>query len=627
MDSRLLEFYNRELQFVREMGSEFAHEFPKIAGRLGLDEFECADPYVERLLEGFAFLAARIQLKLDAEYPRISEHLLEIVYPHYLAPTPSMAVVQLQPGQDIVSLPDGFLVPRDSVLRSHVSQGEQTRCEFRTCHEVKLWPLEITEAEYMTNLERIAGALSTSAKPARAGIRLRLKTKGGLSFRKLSLDSLGIFLPGRDQTAFRIYEQVHANGLGVVARVVQSSSAEVLATELARIRTLGFSDREALFPATTASFSGYRLLQEYFSFPQRFMFFELCGLRDIIGRCEGNEIDLVILLDTVSKSLENSLNASDFALFCTPAINLFPKKADRIHVSARQDEYHLVPDRSRPLDFEVFQVQEVVGYDAGSEQKLEFLPFYALRGNPSTKLRHGYYTIHREPRNLSAREKLRGARSSYAGGELYLSLVDASEAPFPASVKQLSVSTLCTNRDVPLTMPIGTGGGDFDLESGAPVQAIRCLAGPTEPKPSITRLSGELTWRLVNHLSLNYLSLLTADEKQGAGGLRDLLRLYGEAKNPAIEKQIEGIRRVQATRVTRRLPLPGPAAFGRGMEVSMTCEDQAFQGSGVFLFGAVLNEFISKYVSINSFTELVLKTTERGEIMRWSANPGRRTVV
>jgi type VI secretion system protein ImpG len=627
MDSRLLEFYNRELQFVREMGSEFAREFPKIAGRLGLDEFECADPYVERLLEGFAFLAGRVQLKLDAEYPRISEHLLEIVYPHYLAPTPSMAVVQLQPGQDIVSLTDGFLVPRDSVLRSHVSRGEQTRCEFRTCHEVKLWPLEIAEAEYMTNLERVAGALSSSTKPARAGIRLRLKTKGALPIRKLSLDTLGVFLPGRDQTAFRIYEQVHANGLGVVARAVQSSAAEVLVTERAQIRTLGFSDREALLPTTTPSFSGYRLLQEYFAFPQRFMFFELCGLREIFGRCEGSEIDLVVLLDTVSKSLENALNASDFALFCAPAINLFPKKADRIHVSARQDEYHLVPDRSRPLDFEVFQVRDVVGYDAGSEQKLEFLPFYALRGNPSAKLRHGYYTIHREPRNLSAREKLRGTRSSYAGGEIYLSLVDASEAPFPASVKQLSVSTLCTNRDVPLTMPIGAGASDFDLESGAPVQAIRCLAGPTEPKPSITRLSGELTWRLVNHLSLNYLSLLTADEKQGAGGLRDLLRLYGEAKNPAIGKQIEGIRSIQATRVTRRLPLPGPAAFGRGIEVSMTCEDQAFQGSGVFLFGAVLNEFISKYVSINSFTELVLKTTERGEIMRWSANPGRRTVV
>ncbi len=652
MDSRLLYYFNRELQHLREVGGEFAKEFPKIAGRLGLDEFACVDPYVERLLEGFAFLAARVRLKLDAEFPRFTQSLLETVYPHYLAPTPSMLVAQFEPDLTNSALADGFLLPRDTVLRSIIGKGEQTACEYRTGHDVTLWPIRVAEAQFHS---QDLGTLEVPQEfGAKGGIRIRIQCMAGLVFSELKLDSLIFYLRGLDETPMRIYEQLFANTVGVV---IQSSKRPVKWREVlpgrsgrahpeartddcagshatartraggeSSIRPVGFDDREALLPYGPRSFQGYRLLKEYFAFPQRYMFVELAGLTGAVQHCQDSELDIVILLKDSDPELEGRVDATTFALFCSPAVNLFRKRADRIHLSDHFSEFHVVPDRTRPLDFEVYEVLRVIGHGATADEEQEFLPFYSASDFDAQGGGAGaYYAVGRVPRTASAREKQFGRRATYAGSEVYLSLVDSKESPYRADLRQLEVVTRCTNRDMPLQMPVGVAAADFTMDVDAPVESVRCLSGPTSPRPSPAE--GEVAWRAISHLALNYLSLADADEEEGASALRDILKLYGDNSDPQVRKQIDGVRRITTRPIIRRIGRPGPIAFARGLEVTLTLDEAAFEGTGVFLLGAVLDRFFENYVSINSFTETVVKTLQRGEVIRWPARTGQRQTL
>jgi type VI secretion system protein ImpG len=625
MDPRLLQYYNRELQFLRELGGEFAQEFPKIAGRLGLEGFECTDPYVERLLEGFSFLAARVQLKIDAEFPGFTQHLLEIFYPHYLAPTPSMLIARFALDPTEAALEQGFVIPRATELRGVLGKGEQTSCEYRTAHPVTLWPLEITEAQYFAGKEPVAMLDLPNAHRIRAGVRLRLRTTlPGLPFSKLPLDRLNLYLQGSDALPMRLYEQLLANAVVVAARPGQRPAPWHEVIPGPSIGRVGFAEEQALLPFSPPSFQGYRLLHEYFVFPPRYLFVELSGLSKAVRRCAGEDLEILILLNRHDPLLENRVAAENFVLFCTPAINLFPKRADRIHLTQRVAEHHVVPERTRPMDFEVYQVKGVTGIGADGEEQ-EFLPFYAHYDRLSQHGGRSFYTVHRLPRLLSSQQRRAGPRSSYVGSEIYLGLVDADETPYRGNLQQVAVSTLCTNRDLPLHLPVGRGETDFTLSSGAPVKAIRCITGPSHPR--FSRAHGDTAWRLVSHLSLNYLSLIDTDERQGAAALRELLALYGDLAEATVQRQIDGVISAQSRPITRRAPIPGPIAFARGLEVAVQLDESAFEGAGAFLLGAVLEQFFAKYVSINSFTETVVRSTERGEIMRWPARIGCRHLL
>ncbi|MCU1740478.1 MULTISPECIES: type VI secretion system baseplate subunit TssF [unclassified Pseudomonas] len=619
MNPRLLDLYNQELQHVRESAAEFAKEYPKIAGRLTLSGLDCADPYVERLLEGFAYLTARVQLKLNAEYPTFTHNLLEIAYPHYLAPTPSMTVVQLQTDPDEGSLAGGFTLPRDSVLRATLGKDTQTSCEYRSAHAVTLWPLQVSHAEYFGNPSAVLGRLAASEPKAKAGLRLTLRTGAELPFNQLDLDSLPLYLNGADEQPFRLYEQLLGNACAVFARAPGGDWVERLPADA--LRACGFDDREAAMPVVAQAFQGYRLLQEYFALPQRYLFVEFAELGRAVKRCAGQELELIVLFERFDPSLESSVGAAQFVPFCTPAINLFPRRVDRIHLSERVNEHHVIADRTRPMDFEIHSLTGVTGHGTGPDQP--FLPFYAVRDPSRYGRDQAYYTLRREPRVLSSEQRRKGTRSTYVGSETFISLVDNRQAPYGHDLRQLGVSALCTNRDLPLFMNVGTGKSDFTLADSAPVSAIRCLAGPSRPRAS--HAHDNQAWRLISQLSLNYLSLSEAG--QGAAALRELLRLYGESNDAALQLQIEGLREVSSKPCTRRLPMPGPIVFGRGLEITLEFDENAFRGTGVFLLGAVFERFLARYVSINSFTETVIRTTERGEIMRWKAKPGRRPTL
>jgi type VI secretion system protein ImpG len=620
MDARLLRYYERELLHIREMGAEFAREYPKIAGRLGMQGIDVADPYVERLLEGFAFLAARVQLKIDSEFPRFTESLLEIVYPHYLSPLPSMAVAEFKPILSEGALAQGYKLPRDSSLQTSIVGGEKSACEFRTGHDVVMWPIEITEAKYFGS----AGALATikveQLDDVKAGLRLCLRTTAGVAFDQLTLDRLVLYLRGEGRTARRLYEQILGNAVAFVVRPKGGAQPWQDRHGKAHLRPVGFERDEALLPLSQRSFEGYRYLQEYFAFPERFLFVALEGLRSSIARCASTELEVVILFNRRDGELENIVDKENFALNCAPIINLFPKRADRIHLTQGQRELHVVPDRTRPMDFEVWAVSNVQGFGTGVEPEQQFQPFYACHDH-TVLGESAFYTVHREVRRLSARQRQRGSRSSYIGSETFISIVDPSNAPYRNNLRQLGVQTLCTNRDLPLHASIGKTQSDFTLEVGAPVEAVRCLVGPTKPRPSVAH--GEVSWRLISQLSLNYLSLLDNDPAQGPAALRALLNLYADQYDAAMQRQIEGIKSITARSVNGRIPTTGPITFGRGVEISLTCDETAFEGGSSFLLGLVLQEFFAKYVSINSFTATVLRSTERGEVMRWAPKLGR----
>ncbi len=623
MDPRHLEYYNRELQHIREIGGEFAAEFPKIAGRLGLSGFECADPYVERLLEGFAFLAARVQLKIDAQFPTFTQHLLEMVYPHYLAPTPSMAVVQFQPNLAEGALAEGYVLPRNSSLKGGLGTGQETACEYRTAHKTTLWPLELTAAEYFVHAGPVVKTDLTVLKRSKAGIRLRLRCTAGLTFDRLALDCLTLFLRGADELPFRLYELLAAKPVAVIVQPTLRPLPWYDLLEPSSIVPRGFADEEALLPYPPASFQGYRNLHEYFAFPERFLFVELRGLSKSLRRTPNSEIDIIVLLPRRDPALETGVDASNFALFCTPAINLFPKRCDRIRLSDGVHEHHLIPDRTRPLDYEVYRVDGVTGHSRGDQESQAFLPFYAAPDLTVHGDHPAYYNLRRIPRRLSSRQRREGPRTSYIGSEVFLDLVDTAQAPYRGDLHQLAVTTLCTNRDLPLQLPIGTGNSDFKVKENAPVKATRVVAGPTPPRPS--HAHGDTAWRLISHLSLNYLSIVDGTQ-DGAAALRELLSLYGNSTDAAIHKQIEGVRSVASKPITRRLPGVRPVTYARGLEITLDCDETAFEGSGVFLLGSVLERFFARYAAINSFTETVL-TTNRGEIMRWPPTIGRRQIL
>jgi type VI secretion system protein ImpG len=460
MDPRLLGYYRQELLHIRDAAAEFAREHPKVAARLALDTTsaggECVDPYVERLLEGFAFLAARVHYQQDSEYVRFTQYLLELVYPGYLAPTPSMLIAQMDPDVDDPALSVGPTVPRGSAMSSRLQPGERTACRFTTGQAVRLWPLRIAQARFQSHVTDVpALALAGLASP-NACLRLRLKVGASLIANQLELDELVLHLAGDDGIAHRVYEQFFARclAIAVVDPLKRHALAGVLGAEA--LQPGGFDDDEALLPVQDRALSGYRLLKEYAAFPARYLFARIKGLREILARVGSSEFELLFITDRSDVTLEKSLDPSNFALHCTPAINLFGKRADRVEINHRDHEFHVISDRARPTDYEVFSLQSVVGIDkSGVTQVREFKPLYA-RYDDAGADSYAFYSTRRVQRVASESSRLRGPRSSYVGTEVYITLADPKTAPWPASVVQLGISTLSTNRDLPLTLTVGS---------------------------------------------------------------------------------------------------------------------------------------------------------------------------
>ncbi|RYF82135.1 MAG: type VI secretion system baseplate subunit TssF [Comamonadaceae bacterium] len=629
MDPRLLSLYEQELRYFRESSGEFARAFPKIAHRLGIEGQEVADPYVERLIEATAFLSARVNLKLDAEYPRFTGHLLDIVYPHFLAPTPSMAICAFTPMQDDANLAMGPTLPRGSALRARQAAGQNTHCEFRTSQALRVWPVEITRAQYFSYAPDLPLAQHPRAREIRGGLRITLQATAGLRFDQIAMDALQLYFGGADDVAWQLHECVLGQPVGLMLRAAQPTApVRLLPGDV--IHEVGYGDDEGLLPATATGFSGFRLVQEYFAFPERFRFARITGLAPLLAQTPASEIELVLLFSRGDAVLEKLVSADNVQLHCVPAINLFPKRLDRVVVNEGVSHFHLLPDRTRPQDFEVHSVTEVVGHGgaaAGAPQdaplEQTFLPFYAAF-HGARHSHPAYYTTTREPRMQSTRQRTEGHRSSHIGSELYMQIVDPQQAPYSVALRQLAVTALVSNRDLPLLLPIGRDN-DFDCVDSFPVQRVRMVRGPSRPVSPV--VGGGLGWRVIDHLALNYLSLSDSTPEKGAAALREMLTLYAVHADDARQLQVRGLLSVRSRAVTRRLPLPGPIAFGRGLEVTLELDPAAFHGHSAFLFGAVMSRYLGRHVEVNHFVETVLRMAGQGERMRWRPACGTRQIV
>jgi type VI secretion system protein ImpG len=623
MDPRLLKYYNQELQHLREMGAEFALQFPKIASRLRMEGLEVSDPYVERLLEGFAFLTARVQLKLDAEFPRFTQRLIEIVHPQFLAPMPSMVIAQLQPQTGDASLAAGHLVPRGSMLRTQPVRGTDTDCGFRTAHDVQLAPIEIIDAEYFSHASNLPLSSMPEWRKFGGGVRLKLRATAGVDFAQIQLDDLRLHLSGIDDVAYRLHELICGQTMGILVLAGEGIGVRHAVLSADSVQPVGFDDEHALLPVTHRGLAGYRLMQEYFAFPQRFLFFDLTDIGQALRRLGGQEIEIVLLFSRGDNTLQQTVDASSFALHCVPAINLVEKRCDRVHIGTQTSDYQVVVDRARPMDFEVYSVVDVVGYGEGLDSERRFHPLYAAF--QAEGQRHpAYYALQREPRLMSEVQKRDGPRSGYIGSEVFISIVDPDDAPYRADLHQLGIRALVSNRDLPLLMTVGTAN-DLALEEDAPVSGVRIVKGPSRPLG--TQREANLAWRFINQLSMNHLSLIDTDEQHGAAALRELLRLYTNEGDAALQRQVDGVRSVRTTPVVRRLPMPGPIAFGRGVRIDLEVDELAFQGASAFLLGCVLERYFARHVSMNGFTEMNVKSRTRGDILTGRPRCGSRPIA
>ncbi|PMS20437.1 type VI secretion system baseplate subunit TssF [Trinickia dabaoshanensis] len=642
MNETLLAYYEEELRHLREVGGEFAQAFPKVAQRLGLDAFECADPYVERLLEGFSFLAARVRMRMDAQFPRFTQHLAEMIYPGLLAPTPSMAVVQIEPDRTHPALARAIAVPRGTALSSQLDRDGTTRCEYRTAHALTLLPLRLAQAGYRGFDCLPSGWAPRLDSAPKAVLTLRFEWGPSARDARGALDRLPLYLRGSEGVAELLHTRMTGHCLAGCLRLGEGSGVRYVPLPSRCVQPKGFEDSEALLPVSSAAYRGCRLLREYFAFAQRFAFVELIGLRQWAAAMEpGGEagmaaFDVVLLLDTFDAALQNSIDAASFALHCTPAINLFARRADRIALDDRRFEHHVVVDRTRPLDFEVFAIEGIDGYAPGGAATRRFAPLYRAGDPGECAVAPGYFQMRRAPRLLSASERMRGGRSRYAGSEVFVALVTPSEAPYAADLQQLGADVLCTNRDLPLSMPVGLGTTDFtgggQLQA---VQSVRCLAGPTIPRPALAEPTN--LWRLLDMLSTSRLPLVaSANEWAGAAtqpaahdarALRRWLAALCPADDAAGRHQISLLRHASAKTITRRLPLPGPISYGRGLEITLTFDDAAPVSAPASLLGAVLAAALAEYMPINQFAETVVCAPARGMVTRYPAKAGRCEIL
>jgi len=608
MRDELLTYYERELTYVRRLAAEFAEKYPKVAGRLLLEPGKCEDPHVERLIEAFALLAARIHLKLDDEFPEITEALLQVLYPHFLAPVPSLAIAQFVLDPDQGALSNGYTVDRHTTLFARPSQG--TICRFRTAYRTTIWPIEVTLARVETPAPAPA-----AGKTAPAAIRLRLRTLGAVTFNELALDRLRFFLSGESGLTNALYEAL----FGTCTRIElcdpdPSGTIAPITLPLSCLSEVGFDAEEGLLPYSSRSFHGYRLCQEYFSFPEKFLFADVSGLEPVSSAGFDREVDLVFFLSRPPR-IDQALEPQNFRLGCTCIVNLFEQVAEPIRLDHAHTEYRVVADERRQQTTEVYSVDSVTALNPQTGEAEEYQPFYSFRHSFTRQRPTTFWHTARRP----------SQRKNDAGTEVFLSLVDLDFRPTLPASEVLTVRTTATNRDLPGSLPFGDPSGDFELEGSAPIKRILCLVKPTPTRRAA--MGHRLQWRLISHLSLNYLSLVGEGAEGTPEALQEILRLYDYAESPVAQQQITGMARIASKHVVRRIRTGAGSGLARGIEATIEFDESRYVGSGVYLFSSVLEKFLGLYVSINSFSELVAVSRQRGQLKRWPPRSGQQALV
>lgn len=615
----LLPYYERELGFLRELSGEFSRRYPKIAGRLQMENDQCEDPHAERLIESFALLASRIHKKLDDEYPEISSSFLDMLYPHYLRPIPSSTIVQFECDPVRPEIDQRYRIAREETVTAPAIQG--VTCKFRSCYPVDLYPLSLSAARI--ELTGSSPYLRRQAPDATAVLTLELTTHGNLQINQIGLESLRFFLDGEPALMHLLYELLLGHALRV--RVGNGSDDPRFIRELpaASIQPVGFGRDEGLLEYDERSFLGYRLLTEYFSCPDKFLFVDFTQLQKAAAHLSGEKLVIQCLLDTYPDSerharLLNSLNINNLKMGCTPVVNLFVQPGEPIRVTHQKESYPVQTDARKPLAYEVIQVRKVMRVEKNEAQEncQEVLPFYALRHGSERNPPRFYWHASRE----------NSPRRDDKGTDIRLHLVDLNFSPVRPAAEVLSLDLLCSNRDWPEQIPFGGNQAgahlDFSLPGHAVVKRVKLLR---KPGPSLrSPLKRGLQWRLISHLSLNYLSIVDS----GREALQEMLTLYNLTDSPVNTRQIQGIHAISSQPAVTRVAGRDFTGFVRGTEITLTLDEDYYVGTGIYLFASVLERFFALYCAPNSFTRLRVRALQRNEeIAAWPARAGESLVI
>ncbi|PWJ16558.1 type VI secretion system baseplate subunit TssF [Jannaschia seohaensis] len=629
MDRMFLDYYEAELEHIRALATEFAALNPNAAGSLSIDTTPCPDPYVERLLEGVAYLAARTRLKLDVESSRYVRTLLDTLYPDLAGPAPAMTLAQMEPGPQVDTMLDGHLMRRGTRMIAGLREGLRTRATYTTSEDVHLWPVTLTDVTYLQDRSALvqAGVSDAASRDVAAGLRIRLARRGAGRLADLSLDALTVHF-GMGPRGGPLFDAVFGAGQGALARAAGSDAPY---RPIGRPQMVGIGDETGLLPRVRPSFEGYRLLREYFLMPARFHGMRLSGLSPAVrvAKDDGQGIEIVVPLGRADPAL-SALSTADLRLHVTPVVNLFEHECNLVELRPGRSSHTVHADRTRPKDFEIYRLLRVE--DAETEgPDARIAPLFSVAPRPGE--RSGYvYTAERRPRRPDTDEVRRGqTRSSYIGDDFQIAISDPGRGPRTGRLRRLDIRALCTNRDLPILDDNPT----LTLETGDPVGRVKLLGAMRRPRSSLraslpSGAKGEakmddLSWRWIAQLSLNHLSL--AADGADAAPLRALIQLYADRGDPDLARHGEALERVRSGQVMDRLALPGPIAFGHGTEITLDINETLLGDGSELLLSAILAQLFSRHTATNSFVRTKTRLMRRQTEVRWPTTPGTRAPI
>ncbi|MBD3658230.1 type VI secretion system baseplate subunit TssF [Marinobacter sp.] len=589
---KLNRFYRDELSFLRLQGREFAEAHPQLTRFLSE---QSTDPDVERLLEGFAFLTGKLREKVEDEFPELTHSLLNMLWPNYLRPVPSCTIMRFDPQLHAIS--ERQRVERDTEIKSRPlgDATRQTQCRFRTCRAVEVFPISVADvrAEHSREVSSVT-------------VDLALHTDQPLT--ALGLETLRFYLGGDDHTAETLYLWLN-HYLTRMELVVADASYPLPASLL---QPVGFARDEALLPYPRNAYPGYRILQEYLSFPEAFRFVDIRGLKTRLPAVQADEISLRFHFSRILPA-DARVHAEHLQLYCTPAINLFSHEGEPVDLNGRETEYLVSPSSRCPEHYEVFNIEQVEGWLEG----------YSGRREPRlyTAFESFQHEVEREQDRTALYYRVR-ARASIRGDgfDHYIAFVRGDESECLNRQEAVSLTLTCTNRQLPEQLAVG----EVCMATES-TPAFASFSNITRPTATVRpTLDGSLLWTLISNLSLNYLSMLDVE------ALRTVLRVYDfralvDRQAERVSRQrlaaIVGIGTRPVDRMVRGLPV-------RGLRSELKLDQQGFAGEGgLYLFGTVLSQFFALYASINAFHQLEVVNTDNQERYTWTLQQGQQPLM
>jgi type VI secretion system protein ImpG len=593
----LLPFYNSELQSLKTLAREFSKEYPKIASRLMIEGDTVGDPHVERLIQSVAFLSARVHHKLDEQFPEITTALLNVLYPHLLRPIPSMSIAQFQVTPDKLHLSDRYTIERHRELFSKPIDGMPVR--FRTSYPVDLWPIRISNSNFrVVNNADFSVELNTIA-----ALSIKLEALGGTAFHNLNINHLRFYIDGVAAKTAGLYEWI----LNSVSRI-EISNLDGVVVELppSSIRPVGFHENDNLVDYDARSLDAYRYLYEYFVFPEKFSFFDLTSISDKLDTSFNKELEIKFFCSEFARSerqyhLSELVNTDTLKLGCTPVVNLFRQQSEPLSLEHQRDTHRVVPDIRRTRGLEIYDINSVTKIDSSetATSSTEYRPFYSVNHSSTEDQVVRFWFSKRKPSLLRNDE----------GTEVFLSVVDDQFNPMTDDKQILSLELTCLNRDLPNLLPFGGDQGVLTLDGEAPVNSILFLKKPSPTKRP--NLESHKLWRLVSHLSLNHMSIVS----NGVDALKEIFNLYNFNDSSVVRNQIDGILNVSCESAVTKLGSPGRQSFVKGIAITIDLDEDKFEGSSALLFSTVLDHFFGLYATINSFTQLTVTTRQREKVL------------